>query len=140
MTVSEIPVEHVLTFTALTVPPAMVAGAPQGTRGIINVTGGTFEGPRLKGVVAPPGGDWFTVRPNGSLKLDVRALLVTDDGANILLTYTGVAVRTDDGMVIRAAVLFEAPEGPHAWLNDIQCVAFGQLIEGGVTYEVYALN
>jgi hypothetical protein len=140
MTLSELPVEHVLTFTALTGTPAVIAGAPQGTRGILGVTGGSFEGPRLKGTILAPGGDWFTIRANGNLKLDVRLLLAVDDGAHILLTYSGIATRTDDGMEIRIAPLFEAPEGPHAWLNDIQGVGYGHLIEGGVTYEVYALS
>ena len=141
MAMTEVPVEHVLTFTALTGKAAMVPGAPQGTRGILGVTGGTFEGPRIRGSVVAPGGDWFTVRANGSLKLDVRLLLVAEDEANILLTYSGVASpREDGGMDIRIAPLFEAPEGPHAWLNDRQCVGFGELVEGGVRYEVYALR
>ena len=140
MTRTQVELEHVLTFTALTGKSAMVVGAPQGTRGILGVTGGTFEGPRLRGRVIPPGGDWFTVRASGTLKLDVRLLLEAEDGANILLTYSGIATPADGGMDIRIAPLFEAPEGPHAWLNDHQCIGFGQLIDGGVTYEVYALR
>jgi hypothetical protein len=140
MTLRQVDVEHVLTFTAHTGKAAIVAGAPQGTRGILEVTGGTFEGPRLKGTIAPPGGDWFTVRAGGSLKLDVRLLLVTDDQANILLTYSGVAIPKEGGMHIRIAPLFEAPDGPHAWLNDIQGVGFGELVEGGVRYDIYAVR
>ncbi len=140
MSLTEFPVEHVLTFTAYTGVAAMITGAPHGTRGILGVTGGTFEGPRLSGTIAGPGGDWFTVRSTGTLKLDVRLLLVGDDGANILLTYSGVGVRNGEGMEIRIAPLFEAPEGPHAWLNDIQCVGVGHLFDGGITYEVYALR
>lgn len=140
MTKTQVDVDHVLTFTAYTGSPAIIAGAPQGTRGILGVTGGTFEGPRLRGTVMPPGGDWFTVRANGVLKLDVRLLLVTDDGASILVTYSGVAVPHDGGRLIRIAPMFEAPEGEHAWLNDIQAVGFGELVEGGVTYEIYALR
>lgn len=141
MTRSEVAVEHLLTFTATTTGrPLVVAGGPQGTRGILEVTGGSFEGPRLRGTISPPGGDWFTVRANGVLKLDVRLVLITEDDANILLTYSGIAVPTDRGMDIRIAPLFEAPEGPYAWLNDLQCVGFGHLVEGGVTYEVYELR
>ncbi len=140
MTRTQAELEHILTFTAHTGKSAMVPGAPQGTRGILGVTGGSFEGPRLRGTIAAPGGDWFTVRASGALKLDVRLLLVTDDGANILVTYSGIATPGEAGMDIRIAPLFEAPEGPYAWLNDIQCVGFGQLIEGGVIYEVYALR
>lgn len=140
MTLSQVDVEHVLTFTAHTGKAATIPGAPHGTRGILGVTGGAFEGPRLKGTISPPGGDWFTVRSTGVLKLDVRLLLVTDDEANILLTYSGIAVPREGGMDIRIAPLFEAPEGPHSWLNDIQGIGYGELIEGGVRYDVYALR
>jgi hypothetical protein len=90
MSLTEFPVEHILTFTAYTGTPNMIAGAPHGTRGVLGVTHGTFEGPRLAGTISGPGGDWFTVRATGSLKLDVRLLLVVDDGANVLLTYSGI--------------------------------------------------
>ncbi|MDE3204030.1 MAG: DUF3237 domain-containing protein [Acidobacteriota bacterium] len=140
MTRTEVALEHVLTFTAYTTRPALIAGGPQGTRGVIAVTGGDFEGPRLRGTIAAPGGDWVTVRANGVMKLDVRLLLVTDDGTNILMTYSGTARRHEAGMDICTAPLFEAPEGEHAWLNDIQCLGFGELFDGGVTYEVYAVR
>ena len=32
---------------------------PLGRRRIVRVTGGTFEGPRLRGTVLPGGGDWL---------------------------------------------------------------------------------
>ena len=48
-----------------------------------------FEGERLRGNVLQPSGDWITVRPNGSMKLDVRIVLSTDDGASIYMAYFG---------------------------------------------------
>src|SRR6188474_2373031 len=52
--------------------PAMRFGA----RGITPVTGGIFEGPKLKGKVIGPGADW-TMRVNDRLTaLDVRIILV----------------------------------------------------------------
>ena len=82
-------VEHLCRIDADTVsiPPQFVGGGPQGTRMIASVAGGSFEGPKLKGVI-PKGaaGDWVTLRADGSFKLDVRITLVTDDGAVILCT------------------------------------------------------
>ena len=34
-------------------------GGPQGNRIIANVVGGTFDGPRLRGQIESPGGDWL---------------------------------------------------------------------------------
>src|SRR5258708_34873490 len=39
---------------------------PSGRRRIVQVTGGTFDGPRLRGRVLPGGGDWLLERPHGS--------------------------------------------------------------------------
>jgi Protein of unknown function (DUF3237) len=134
-------VEHVLTMIARTEQAIFVPGAPQGTRGVVRVTGGEFHGARLSGTIAPGGADWFTARSDGSLRLDVRLLLACSDGTSVLLVYHGVAVPArDNGYDIRIAPLFEAPEGPHAWLNNIQGVGRGSLIDGGVRYEIYALQ
>ena len=141
MVLTEFSVEHVLTMVARTEQAILVPGAPQGTRGVVRVTGGEFDGARLSGTIAAGGADWFTARADGSLRLDVRLLLACSDGAGVLLVYQGVAVPVGDkGYDIRIAPLFEAPEGPHAWLNSIQGVGRGSLVDGGVRYEIYALQ
>ena len=57
-----------------------IGATPQGNRRIVYVTGGTFEGPKLKGEILPGGGDWVLFRPDGVGQLDVRATARTDDG------------------------------------------------------------
>lgn len=141
MLLTEFPVEHVLTMTARMEQAILVPGAPQGTRGVVHVTEGEFEGARLSGTITAGGADWFTARADGSLRLDVRLLLACSDGTTVLLAYQGIAVPAGaKGYDIRIAPLFEAPEGPHAWLNSIQGVGRGSLIDGGVRYEIYALR
>jgi hypothetical protein len=105
---------------------------------VVDASGGTFEGPKLKGTVKAPGGDWVTVRPDGVLQLDVRVLLETDDGAIILMQYKGIGV--DGGSNIRTAPLFETGDERYAWLNSVQAVAHGSTGDGDVTYQVYALR
>ena len=64
-----------------------------GSRTVVGVTGGTFEGPKLKGKVIGPGADW-PMRMSDTLRiLDVRTILVTDDDQKIYMTYRGV-IRT----------------------------------------------
>jgi hypothetical protein len=58
---------------------------------IVECTAGRFEGQRLKGDVLAPSGDWVRLAADGSMRLDVRMLLRTDDGADILMTYGGVS-------------------------------------------------
>jgi len=142
MAESALPVEYLFTITAQTVAPVMMQNGPQGTRVIVGVTGGTFEGPKLKGTVAANGGgDYLTSRADGSVKLDVRIVLNTDDGAVILMTYNGIGLTRDDGSLsLRTAPLFETGDERYSWLNRVQAVATGAPGRGDVSYTVYALK
>jgi hypothetical protein len=121
--------------------PTFVSGAPGGTRIIAEVTGGTFDGPRLKGTVGPaPAGDWVTVRADGTMALDVRLILTTDDGATIFVSYTGLMRNVDGVMQARGAPLFETGDERYAWLNGVLGVGIGTAGAGGVDYDVYALK
>ena len=67
--IDAVPVELLFRFEALVGPMKFVPGAPYGDRGVLAVTGGFFEGPRLRGeVVGGVGGEFATVRANGTLK------------------------------------------------------------------------
>lgn len=135
---TSIDVEHLFTITANTGLAGFLATGPVGGRVVINASGGSFEGARLRGTVVPPGGDWVTLQPDGNMRLDVRLLLQTDDGAAILMTYRGIA--TDGGASIRTAPLFETADERYAWLNSVQAIATGGTGTDSVTYEVYAVR
>ena len=74
--------EFLMEYTAdLQLPIRNTGAGPFGTRGLVVVTGGSFEGPRFKGKIWASGGDWWLRGPDGVLRLDVRATFETDDGA-----------------------------------------------------------
>lgn len=140
MSETSLPVRHLYKITLETTGmPAMLAAGPQGTRMIVGVKGGRFEGERLKGTVETPGGDWATQRADGSIKLDVRAVLQTEDDATILVTYNGIGVVVDGRFQARCAPLFETGDERYAWLNNIQAVGIGGLDGTNVVYEIYEL-
>jgi len=56
-----------------------VGESKNGTRRVVPITGGTFEGPGIKGKVLNGGEDWQLVRPDGDTQLYARYLLQTDD-------------------------------------------------------------
>jgi hypothetical protein len=45
---------------------------PRGKLSIFPVTGGSFEGKRLRGTVLAGGGDWVAGRADGTFELDLR--------------------------------------------------------------------
>ena len=139
----------------LEVPPLIDLGdTPYGRRRIAAVTGGSFEGERLRGsVLGAPGGDWLLQRPDGVLVLDVRIVLKTDDGALIYMAYRGlrhgaaeVMERLARGEAVdassyyfRITPTFETAAPAYAWLNRLLAVGIGHREPAGPVYRVEEL-
>ena len=132
--------EYLGTLRAETGTRTVVENGPQGTRTIVQLVGGRFEGPRIKASVQAPAGDWITNRADGSYRLDVRFTLSTDDGALILVTYNGIGQTTNTGASLRIAPLFETGDSRYAWLTRLQAVGVGERVGTAVTYDIYALK
>src|SRR5690242_18854760 len=132
--------DYLGTLRAETGTRTVVENGPQGTRTIVQVTGGRFEGPRLKASVQTPAGDWITNRTDGSYRLDVRLTLKTDDGALILVTYNGIGQTTNGGASLRIAPLFETGDSRYVWLTRLQAVGVGERAGTTVKYDIYALK
>lgn len=60
------------------------------TRRIIPVTGGTFDGPRIKGKVLPGGADHQVIHADGFTEVDAQYALETDRGETIHVRNTGM--------------------------------------------------
>ena len=72
-------------------PPIVVGKTPALDRRIGIISGGRFEGERLRGTLLPGGSDWQTVRGgDGAWLINVRIVLKTDDDAIIGMPYTGI--------------------------------------------------
>ena len=107
---------------------------------VIPVGGGTFEGPRLKGVIVAAGGDWMTHRPDGSSLLDVRIVLRTADEQEISMTSRGIGYTPRGGtLYARILPMFETGSTKYAWLNDIVSVGVYRTKPGKVAYRVYQI-
>ena len=133
--------------------PIQVGQTHAENRRVTGVSGGVFEGSGLKGRVLPGGSDWIVVRRDGVLIQDVRVVLQTDDGHNVLMSYRGmrhgpelVIERVDNGedpdpseYYFRTTPIFEAPEGKYAWLNKLLAFAVGRRLPTSVIYAVYAI-
>ena len=132
--------EYLGTLHAETGTRTVIENAPQGTRTIVQITGGRFEGPKLKASLQTPAGDWITNRADGSYRLDVRLTLKTEDGAVILVTYNGIGQTTPAGASLRIAPLFETGDSRYSWLTHLQAVGVGERVGTSVTYDIYALK
>jgi hypothetical protein len=102
-----------------------VGSTPHGALSIFPVTGGSFEGDRLRGTVLAGGGDWVTAIADRTFELDLRITLETDDGALIHMTFTGV--RDDANHYFRTTPRFETAAPKYAFLNRLLAVGIGEI-------------
>jgi len=120
--------------------PAHAIGSAGLTRVVVPVAGGTFEGPKLKGTIVGPSGDWIVGRPDGSSLLDVRLLLLTDDGENVYMSWRGINSTPAGGaQYARIVPFFETGAPKYLWLNDIVSVGVYRPTPGKVAYRVYQI-
>lgn len=96
-----------------------------GRRTIIPITGGTFEGPTIKGTIINGGAD-YQIANTAINRTELEAIycIKTDDGVNIHVRNRGIIANGKDAngnptFYFRAAPQFEAPaDSKYAWLNN----------------------
>jgi Protein of unknown function (DUF3237) len=133
------------------VPPLLVIGqTPNGFRRVGIVEGGSFEGERLSGEVVS-GNDWQAVRTDSCIKLDVRLVLRTMDGALIVMTYQclragppSVIEKLEKGEAVdptsyyfRMNPTFETSAPKYDWMNRIIAVGTGHRLPDGPVYSIF---
>ena len=104
----------------------------QFTRGYVGLEGGEVSGPLLSGRVMPhSGGDWPRFWADGLVEFEAHYMLEAGDGTPIYIHNRGIAYSSPDAFArieagetvppeenyLRVTPRFEAPEGPHNWLN-----------------------
>lgn len=102
-----------------------IANTPHGQRVVIPITGGTFEGPGLKGTIVSGGADYQMVNGDKSrTELEAIYCIKTDDGVYIHVRNRGLIVNGKDAegkpmFYFRCAPQFEAPaDSKYGWLNN----------------------
>ena len=125
-----------------------VGNVPKGHRQIIPITGGTFEGPGIKGTVLGGGAD-YQLSTDGGSRTELEAIysIRTDDGVSIHVRNKGIICNGKDengnaSFYFRAAPQFEAPvDSKYAWLNNAIYVcapSFGA--EGTIVLDVWKVK
>ena len=120
--------------------PANSVGSVGVNRVVVPVSGGVFNGPKLKGTIVGPSGDWIVARPDGSSLLDVRLVLQTDDLQKVYMTWRGISYTPQGGtQYARILALFETGAAQYVWLNNIVAVGVHRPMPGKVAYRVYRI-
>ena len=113
-------VEFAFSAHVLLEPTREIGTTPYGIRRRIPIIGGTFEGPRIRGRVLPGGADWQLERTDHYMVLEADYMIETEDGTQIHVHNRGLTNSRVPGAktrYLRTVPTFEAPAGPHDWLN-----------------------
>lgn len=100
-------------------PDEPAGQGPKGGRNRIALLGGAVDGPRLSGSVVAGGADWQLLRSDGCAEILADYFIRASDGAMIHVVNQGLGCSPEGGrgLYLRANPVFEAPDGPHGWLN-----------------------
>ena len=124
------------------------------TRGFVGLKGGEVYGPRLTGRVVPhSGGDWPRMWASGLIEFEAHYMLETADGAPIYIHNRGIAYSSPETLArieagqtpvpedtyCRVTPRFEAPSGPHEWLNRTVFVGVAERRGNSTFFDYYAV-
>lgn len=124
-------------------PQLLVLGdvGGMGVRKMLQIFGGDFEGPEIKGKILPGGGDWPLLRPDGVGIVNARYTLETDDGVLINIYNSGFrhappetlrlldakqTVADPEDYYLRTYTQFEAPVGKYDWMARHVFIGIGE--------------
>lgn len=134
-------------------PLAPTTGSPLGERLCWKVASASLTGDRIDATLAMPGIDWIRLGPDGIRRQDLRAQLVTRDGAVILLHYDTGLIRPSEAFLnalsnggetgwgdqyMRMVPEFDVGDESYAWLTRNLFVAEGRLAgTRQIEYRIY---
>ena len=141
-----------MTVLVNVMPPQDIGAVPYGTRRTVPISGGTFEGQRLRGIVLPGGStDWTLLRADGVLELDLRVTLKAHDGALISMKSFGLRHGPPDVIAaigrgetvdpatyyFRTTLRFQTAAPAYAFLNRMIAVGVGDRRAEGPMYTIH---
>ncbi|TMJ49342.1 MAG: DUF3237 family protein [Alphaproteobacteria bacterium] len=146
----EIKTEFLFTL-ALELEVSNLGNMPYGTRRVGRFVAGSFDGPKVKGMVLPGGACWMLLRSDDVLEIEARITLETDDKQQIHMSWKAfrhgpkeVIDRLNRSEIVdaetyyfRATPYFETSSGKYSWMNRICSIATGSRTAGKRTFDVF---
>ena len=134
--------------------PVVVGQLPAGLRRIVDIVGGSFEGPEIRGKVLPGGADWQVIRDDGFTNADARYTLETDEGDLIYVSNVGIRHADEETMRLlnsgqpvdpervyfRTAPTFETGSERHGWLMRSLFIGTGERHPNGVIIRYFRVT
>ena len=125
-----------------------IENTQHGRRTVIPITGGTFEGPGIKGTIVNGGADYQLANAQGRTELEAIYCIKTDDGVYIHVRNRGIIANSKDAngnpsFYFRCAPTFEAPaDSKYGWLNNSLFLCAPEFSQNfnGIVLNVWKVN
>lgn len=102
-----------------------------------------FAGERLRGTMTgKAGADWLTIDAEGHATMDIKVVLLTDDGAHVFVTLDGRAYWPQLGQgTIYSRASFESGDERYRWVNHMPLVSRGAVVPElrAVAHEIFEM-
>ena len=126
-----------------------IGPGPGGQRGVAFIAGGRLEGDRIAATVLG-GEDWYVRCDDGSLLIDVRLTLHTDDDAFMTLSYTGELTGSPEALAalgrgekmrpgsygIAINAISGCGDERYEWLDGVALTGIGEQVAAGPVYRL----
>ena len=146
--------DYAFTAHVTLAPPVELGAVEGGRRRFIAITGGTVDGPLLKGEVLPGGGDWQTIASGGLTQVEAKYFLKAADGTVIEVSNPGVRVASAEvteqlahgvpvdpsAYYFRTTPRFTVAEGAQGWMKRAVFVARGVRRPNDVLIDFYVVR
>jgi hypothetical protein len=134
-------------------PTLDLGPGPAGVRRTVPITGGTFAGPLMRGIVLPGGADWQIAESESLTFVDAQYVIETDDGVRIQVRNSGTRhgppevlrriaagepVAADE-YYFRTSPRFFPPHGRYDWLRQSVFVASAERSSDLVVVNVWKI-
>lgn len=143
--------EYVFTLRVNVGTVVILGQTAKGTRRMVPIVGGLFEGPAIRGEIVAGGYDWQIGRTDGVTEVEARYLLKTDDGVLINIVNQGlrhgppeVLQRLSRGEAVdpslyyfRSVFTFETADDRYQWLSQSVFLATGSRLPDCVLIRVF---
>lgn len=145
--------EHVATVVVDVGAPQEVGDTPQGRRRVIPITGGSVDGPRLRGKVLPGGADFQVIRSATFTDIHARYVIETEAGERVYVENTGIRTGHADDIArlargeavdpdriyFRSYPRFETASPALGWMNESLFIGTGARYPDRVELRFYRI-
>lgn len=144
---------YVFTLSVDIAGPIEVGQVGAGNRRVIPITGGSLEGPDIRGKVLSAGADFMMVRENRTVEVNARYVVQMDDGANVYVENNGIRTGpkdeperlkrgetiNPDEIYFRTTPKFETASAKYGWLMEFMFAGTARRRPegGGVIIDIY---